>query len=217
MDQDGIFSPTSVANNFCPFHFYFHFCLLVTMSCPDWEEFCLQQIFTFTSDVLFTTTFTFIDIVNLQEPFFLDRAVICCEQEGEVAAAARDQLDYFEIQEFGSKDSFVFKVVWENRNLIVFTFCSPWLAPRRRRARWQEHGSVPCSTTASASGGGGGGGEAYPTSWSTRGWLEGHHGRHHHGGHGGGLNITIFVDQDLVGRAPQLEVIARPLVVVVTI
>ena len=83
------------------------------MSCPDWEEFCLQQIFTFTSDVLFTTTFTFIDIVNLQEPFFLDRAVICCEQEGEVAAAARDQLDYFEIQEFGSKDSYVFKVVWK--------------------------------------------------------------------------------------------------------
>ena len=81
------------------------------MSCPDWEEFCLQQIFTFTSDVLFTTTFTFIDIVNLQEPFFLDRAVICCEQEGEVAAAARDQLDYFEIQEFGNKDSYVFKVI----------------------------------------------------------------------------------------------------------
>ena len=81
------------------------------MSCTDWEEFCLQQIFTFTADVLFTTTFTFIDIVNLQEPFFLDRAVICCEQEGEVAAAARDQLDYFEIQEFGNKDSYVFKVI----------------------------------------------------------------------------------------------------------
>ena len=47
----------------------------------------------------------------LQEPFFLDRAVICSEQEGEMAAAARDHLDYFEIQEFGSKDSFVFKVV----------------------------------------------------------------------------------------------------------
>merc|ERR1712038_2035173 len=45
----------------------------------------------------------------LQEPFFLDRAVICSEQEGEMAAAARDHLDYFEIQEFGSKDSFVFK------------------------------------------------------------------------------------------------------------
>ena len=71
----------------------------------------MQQIFTFTSDVLFTTTFTFIDIVNLQEPFFLDRAVICCEQEGEVAAAARDQLDYFEIQEFSNKDSYVFKVI----------------------------------------------------------------------------------------------------------
>ena len=37
--------------------------------------------------------------------------MICCEQEGEVAAAARDQLDYFEIQEFGNKDSYVFKVI----------------------------------------------------------------------------------------------------------
>ena len=50
-------------------------------------------------------------MMSLQEPFFLDRAVICSEQEGEMAAAARDHLDYFEIQEFGSKDSFVFKVV----------------------------------------------------------------------------------------------------------
>ena len=50
-------------------------------------------------------------MIFLQEPFFLDRAVICSEQEGEMAAAARDHLDYFEIQEFGSKDSFVFKVV----------------------------------------------------------------------------------------------------------
>ena len=50
-------------------------------------------------------------VMSLQEPFFLDRAVICSEQEGEMAAAARDHLDYFEIQEFGSKDSFVFKVV----------------------------------------------------------------------------------------------------------
>ena len=50
-------------------------------------------------------------IMFLQEPFFLDRAVICSEQEGEMAAAARDHLDYFEIQEFGSKDSYVFKVV----------------------------------------------------------------------------------------------------------
>jgi len=46
---------------------------------------------------------------TVREPFFLDRAVICCEQDGEVAAAARDQLDYFEIQEFGNKDSYVFK------------------------------------------------------------------------------------------------------------
>ena len=36
--------------------------------------------------------------------------MICCEQDGEVAAAARDQLGYFEIQEFGNKDSYVFKV-----------------------------------------------------------------------------------------------------------
>ena len=50
-------------------------------------------------------------MINSQEPFFLDRAVICCEQDGEVAAAARDQLDYFEIQEFGNKDSYVFKVL----------------------------------------------------------------------------------------------------------
>ena len=56
-----------------------------------------------------------------QEPFFLDRAVICCEQDGEVAAAARDQLDYFEIQEFGNKDSYVFKVSLSQLASALFT------------------------------------------------------------------------------------------------
>ena len=54
-------------------------------------------------------------MMSLQEPFFLDRAVICSEQEGEMAAAARDHLDYFEIQEFGSKDSFVFSSAYKGR------------------------------------------------------------------------------------------------------
>ena len=45
----------------------------------------------------------------LQEPFLLDRSVICCEQDW--GGAGRDwETDYFEIQEFGSKDSYVFKV-----------------------------------------------------------------------------------------------------------
>ena len=39
---------------------------------------------------------------TVQDPFFLDRAVICSEQDWD--------LDCFEIHEFGSKDSYVFKV-----------------------------------------------------------------------------------------------------------
>ena len=44
-----------------------------------------------------------------QEPFLLERSVICCEQDW--GGAGRDwETDYFEIQEFGSKDCYVFKV-----------------------------------------------------------------------------------------------------------
>ena len=37
-----------------------------------------------------------------QDPFFLEKAIICCEQDWEQ--------EYFEIHEFGTKDSYIFKV-----------------------------------------------------------------------------------------------------------
>ena len=37
-----------------------------------------------------------------QDPFFLEKTIICCEQDW-------DQ-EYFEIHEFGTKDSYIFKV-----------------------------------------------------------------------------------------------------------
>ena len=39
---------------------------------------------------------------SFQDPFFLEKAIICCEQDWEQ--------EYFEIHEFGTKDSYVFKV-----------------------------------------------------------------------------------------------------------
>lgn len=38
---------------------------------------------------------------TVRDPFFLDKSLICCEQDWDS--------EYFEIQEFGNKDSFVFK------------------------------------------------------------------------------------------------------------
>lgn len=37
-----------------------------------------------------------------QDPFFLEKTIICCDQDWEQ--------EYFEIHEFGSKDSYIFKV-----------------------------------------------------------------------------------------------------------
>ena len=45
-------------------------------------------------------------ILSLQEPIYLDKCVICWEQDWE---------DYFEIQEFVAKEAFIFKV----RNPVI--------------------------------------------------------------------------------------------------
>ena len=39
----------------------------------------------------------------VQDPFFLEKSIVCCEQDWD--------FEYFEIHEFGSKDSYVFKVL----------------------------------------------------------------------------------------------------------
>ena len=41
--------------------------------------------------------------LSFQEPFYLEKSIVCCEQDWDY--------EYFEIHEFGSKDSYVFKVV----------------------------------------------------------------------------------------------------------
>ena len=43
-----------------------------------------------------------IHVFLLQDPFFLEKTIICNDQDGEN--------EYFEIHEFGSKDSYIFKV-----------------------------------------------------------------------------------------------------------
>ena len=42
------------------------------------------------------------DLCCFQDPFFLEKTIICCDQDWEQ--------EYFEIHEFGSKDSYIFKV-----------------------------------------------------------------------------------------------------------
>lgn len=51
-----------------------------------------------------------------QDPFYLERTVICSDQD-------LDQ-EYFEIHEFGSKDSYIFKVIIFIFKLIVSNFLS---------------------------------------------------------------------------------------------
>lgn len=67
---------------------------------------------------------------TVRDPFYLERSVICCEQDW-------DQ-DYFEIQEFGSKDSFVFKAEEHNMTGTWFRalqYYSQCLGGWRRRRR----------------------------------------------------------------------------------
>ena len=42
------------------------------------------------------------DLCCYQDPFFLEKTIICCDQDWEQ--------EYFEIHEFGSKESYIFKV-----------------------------------------------------------------------------------------------------------
>ena len=50
-------------------------------------------------------------LTPLQDPFFLDKTIICSEQDW-------DQ-EYFEIHEFGSKDSYIFKVTFIGLRFIL--------------------------------------------------------------------------------------------------
>lgn len=67
---------------------------------------------------------------TVRDPFFLEKAIICCEQDWEQ--------EYFEIHEFGTKDSYVFKAEDSSMTGTWFQalqFYSQCLGGWRRRRR----------------------------------------------------------------------------------
>ena len=57
------------------------------------------------------------DLCCFQDPFFLEKTIICCDQDWEQ--------EYFEIHEFGSKDSYIFKVGILYVSLLLISDLNP--------------------------------------------------------------------------------------------
>ena len=79
-------------------------------------------------------------ISSFQDPLPLDRCIVCCEPDWE---------DYFEIQEFVNKESFVFKVRERDnekydfqlgfRLIFHMVLGIPMHMPRDKVTKWQNH------------------------------------------------------------------------------